>query len=359
MAISLESIRRLDELVRNSDQLLRDRFFEGVIAFTVIVGIGVFLEFAEHLPIRITRFNENGWLVVRHDLARWKRRAEWISTIVVLIGLAGEGLFEGLTSRADNILQTFNEVLIGSAVLRASDADERAEEARATAAGFDSSIAASNAEAKKATAQARSAEALAKKYESQIAESTARVKEAEARAAEARSMAEADHLARVKIEEQLERIRLPRTLINVSQLAATLRSFKDAEYTFSGVFADEESRNLVKQIEGMLQLAGWKRVKESAIKINVPAFRVFGPADDLVDMSASAGVNISVDSTKKIEVLQALPVEKLPPLVRLGVLLNDGIFLNLSPPEDSKDKNRVDVQPGTSTVIRIDVGKKP
>lgn len=87
MNVPAESIRRLDELVRNSDQLLRDRFFGVLIAFTVIVGIGVFLEFAEHLPIRMTRFNADGWLVVRHGVARWKKRAEWISTIVVLVGL--------------------------------------------------------------------------------------------------------------------------------------------------------------------------------------------------------------------------------------------------------------------------------
>ncbi len=193
MEVSPELIRRLDELVRNNDQSLRDWFFGGLIVFTVVVGAGVFLEFAEHLPIRTTRFNADGWLVVRHGVAQWKKRAEWISTIVVLIGLAGEGLFEGLTSRADNILQTFNEVLVENAQLQASEADERAASAESTAKGFDAKISASNAEAEQANA-------LAKMYESQIADSTARVKEADARAAEARSMAEAERVERLRLQ---------------------------------------------------------------------------------------------------------------------------------------------------------------
>jgi len=39
------------------------------------------------------------------------------------------------------------------------------------------------------------------------------------------------------------------------------------------------------------------------------------------------------------------------------MLLNDSIFSNLSPREDIKDKNRVEIESGTSKVIGISVGK--
>jgi len=147
----------------------------------VIVGVGVFLEFAEHLPIRMTRFNAHGWLVVRHNLGRWKKRAEWISTTVVLIGLTGEGLFEGLTSRADNILQTFNEVLIGNAQLQASDADN-----------------------------------LARQYESQIAQ-------AQRDAANAKAQAAASDLARLQLEASIAWRRL--TKEQISEIGLKLSAF--------------------------------------------------------------------------------------------------------------------------------------
>ena len=76
-------------------------------------------------------------------------------------------------------------------------------------------------------------------------------------------------------------------------------------------------------------------------------------------MSASTGINISIDPSEKLQSLQALPVDQLPPLIRIGVVLNEGIFSNLSPPEDHKEKNTVGIRPGTSKVIHIDVGKKP
>jgi hypothetical protein len=125
MEVSAESLRRLDELVRVGHQDLRDGFFKGLLIFTAIVAIGVLLEFVEHLPIRKTYFS-SGRLVVRYSLTRWIKRFSWISTIVVVIGVGAEGIFEGLTSRADGILQDFNQILLADAERQASIADERA-----------------------------------------------------------------------------------------------------------------------------------------------------------------------------------------------------------------------------------------
>jgi hypothetical protein len=135
----------------------------------------------------------------------------------------------------------------------------------------------------------------------------------------------------------LDRIRLPRELTHIPELATTLRPFKDTEYTFASAFADEESMKLRKQIEGMLQLAGWKRLKVSTINLGIPALQISG-RDDFVNMGTSTGIHIVVDSSEPLETLQALPVAKLPPTIRLAMLLNDSIFSNLSPPEILKTR---------------------
>jgi hypothetical protein len=198
---------------------------------------------------------------------------------------------------------------------------------------------------------ARGARKEADTFETRLGSAENKADEAESHVTEAARRA-------TEATEALDRIRLPRELTHIPQLATTLRPFKDTEYTFASVFADEESMQLLKQIEGMLQLAGWKRLKVSNLNLGIPAFQISG-RNDLVNMSSNTGIHISVDSPETFETLQALPVEKLPMPVRIALLLNDGIFSNLSPTEDAKDKNRVELESGSSKVIRIMVGKKP
>lgn len=117
--------RELDALVRASHEQFRDDCFWWLVFFTIIVGAGVLMELIEHLPIRKAYFDPNRGLVVRHRLATWIRRGSWISTAVVALGIAGEGVFEFLTSRADSIIGTFNEIELGEAERQAGRANER------------------------------------------------------------------------------------------------------------------------------------------------------------------------------------------------------------------------------------------
>lgn len=233
-------------------------------------------------------------------------------------------------------------------------AQQAAAGASRTAKGFESKIAASNAEAKKATAQARTAEALAKQYESQIADSNARVKEAEARAAEARSMAEADHLARVKVEEELEKLRLPRSLVDIPGLISVLQPYAGTEYTFSSVFQAPEAIDLLKLIDSVLLRSGWTRTKPPG---GFPAINVYGADQEFaVPAGFNMGLQISVDDSLPLDVLKSTPIAQLPPLVRAAVALDTNVFSHTFPKEETAPAN---VQRGTSSVIRIAVGQKP
>lgn len=154
---------------------------------------------------------------------------------------------------------------------------------------------------------------------------------------------------------ELEKMRSPRMLLHIPELEATLKQFRDTEYTFSSVGQDEESINFLKEIDSLLQRAGWKRVKPSG---GPPAINVFGKDVDFsVTVALKSGIAISVDSSQPVATLQALPVEKLPPSVKAAIALNLTLFPDFSPPQEGD--HQVDVQSGNSGVVRISVGKKP
>jgi hypothetical protein len=162
----------------------------------------------------------------------------------------------------------------------------------------------------------------------------------------------------VDASAELERIKSPRSLTDISKLVDTLKPFNGTEFMFASVFADDESIQFLKQLDNVLGLAAWKRLKHSVMKIGIPAIQISG-RDDLVDTDVSTAIHVEVDSSETVEVLQALPKDRLPAHVRIAVLLNELIFSHVSPPEVLKPENRVGIDPGSSQLIRIRVGKKP
>jgi hypothetical protein len=312
-------------------------------------------------------FGAVGEYLFDHDrLPGWMKWSKVIFEIIVAISLGGELLADGSVAIPSHRLQKLEGFDIQaldrktrSATDKAGDALGKSSTAASKALSAEGASVRALDKSGKAEIVASGAMALARGARAEADTFNNRLVSAESKADEAESkVSEAVQRATEAIAA-LDRLRLPRTLTHIPELANMLRPLKETEYTFSGVFADEESRDFLKQIDAMLQLAGWKRIKQSGLNRGIPAFKVFGVEKDLVNMGASTGMNISVDSTEKFEVLQALPIERLPGLVRTGVLLNDGVFSNTSPVEEAKDKNRVDVQRGTSKVIRIDIGKKP
>jgi hypothetical protein len=155
-----------------------------------------------------------------------------------------------------------------------------------------------------------------------------------------------------KAELELARIKLPRSLTAVPDLIAALKQFKGTEYTFSSVFADEESINLLKQIDNVLQSAEWKRVKPPN---GFPAISVYGKEQELsVPASLVTGVQVSVDSPDK-KATESLAIENLPPYIKAAVTFNLNLS-NLAPPQDAR---KVGMDLGSSSIVRIAVGKKP
>jgi hypothetical protein len=143
MYISPESLRRLDELTRSDLQNLRDSYFNLLLMSTAVVFFGVLLEgpeifreIAEEvrrlLPPRLRLNSATGVPVVQHESGRWIRVSSLfrVSSLLgwalVIIGVIGEGVFEGLMSKADGSLGTFNEILLSSTIDRASENEKEA-----------------------------------------------------------------------------------------------------------------------------------------------------------------------------------------------------------------------------------------
>jgi hypothetical protein len=92
--------------------------------YTALVVIGVFIEEAEsfiswefiarRIPLSI--------LLPRHRLLFWAKAVAKLGWFLIVLGVAGEGVYEGYVSRADGLLQEFNNALLMTAQRQASDA---------------------------------------------------------------------------------------------------------------------------------------------------------------------------------------------------------------------------------------------
>jgi hypothetical protein len=258
-------------------------------------------------------------------------------TLLVVIGVGGELVTHVMQSRA-------NKNLI--ALQRTESLAQEAEIARIKkdSASFELDIA--NAKRGAADALERAAKA-----EENLGNAKKDAALALQHAADANRIAEEERLKRVQIEERMK----PRSLKLGPLAMSTLRAYKGTEYTFSSVFADEESITLLKQLDSILHSAGWTRVKPPHA---YPAINVYGQEQDFaVASSLSSSIKVSVDSELSLATLQATPVGQLPAPAGAAVVLAVELTASLAPPQD--DGVKANVQPGKSTTVRIEIGRKP
>jgi hypothetical protein len=176
----------------------RDIYFDCLLACTGIVGLGLLMEVLEikhdvleavgrksrELKYRLALPIDRREYPEASPLAKVLSTVGWV---LIVVGVTGEGVFEGFVSKYDAALSRVTDTVVAEAQRESANAE-------ATAKGFDAQIAESDAKAK-------SAEATAKQFEAQIAG-------AQRDAAESKKEAEAERLARVKLQEELQPRRL-------------------------------------------------------------------------------------------------------------------------------------------------------
>jgi hypothetical protein len=156
----------------------------------------------------------------------------------------------------------------------------------------------------------------------------------------------------------LARLKLSRSLTDIPELVATLEAFKGTEYSFSSVFAEGESIDLLKQIDAVLKRAEWKRVGAGATFPSIVVYGKNSPDTLAVTSGLGTGIEVSVDFSEPYSSIQSLPLDKMPPVLKAALTLNLALFNSISPRQEGTAKT-VNVPLGTSPIVRIDVGKKP
>ena len=242
--------------------------------------------------------------------------------------------------------------VIGSLGDKAAQADKNA-----NTAVFDSS---------KALSQATDALTRAGKAEESLGKAENEASSARTAASNALILARAAHqetdLFKKEIGEakdQLARLRTPRSLTHDGSkylgLIQSLVPFQGTEYEFDGVFEDEESAKLLVEIDDALRAAHWHRVtaKHRFPSVNVPL-----PDGEQLEVPASMSVGVHVEVDSLETQIESVPQEKWSPLLKSAVALNVDLFATIFPPDESRER-RVRVTTGTSTVVRITVGRKP
>jgi hypothetical protein len=111
-------VAKNDELIRSSLEELRTIFFICLIVATVAVLVGVVLEEAEAGMHAIKPVLPLDPMTVY----RWARTLVKIGWILIVVGVAGEGVFEAYLTRTDGILSTFENILLTEARKESSGA---------------------------------------------------------------------------------------------------------------------------------------------------------------------------------------------------------------------------------------------
>jgi hypothetical protein len=96
-------------------------FFHLLVWSSVFVAIGVALEGPE-----VIHEARNIWRIPKPEARAWVKLIGLLGWILVVAGVAGEGIFEGALSVADGQIQTFDEILVTEAQRNAAHAIERA-----------------------------------------------------------------------------------------------------------------------------------------------------------------------------------------------------------------------------------------
>jgi hypothetical protein len=271
-----------------------DLWFGRLSLSTKVVAVGLILE-APELGYEI-------WAIVRRKIDQsklhitypechapdWVKVVAFVGWILSVGGVVGEWVSEGRVNEADTSIQELDDILVREATNKAGSAANSAQIAE------DASKVAKR-ESSDASSIAKVARLEADSFEKDIVSAKTLAADAESHLADALKQA-ADATA------ELNRFKTPRSLIDVTKLVANLEQFKGTEYIFASVFQDEESMNLLREIDKVLKQGGWKRGK-SVVPVGVPNVNIYGKDDPdfAVSIGFNTGIRVSVESPQPLK----------------------------------------------------------
>ena len=216
------------------------------------------------------------------------------------LGVAGELYIDVQAGKVETEIRKSNELRISLLTKEAGDAKTSATEAERAAKGAKEESDKATASASNALTLASSARREADSFEKDIKSAKQLAADAESHLADAMKRANA-------LTAQLDRITTPRSLPDSPQLVSSLKPFKGTEYMFTGVCGDTECIKLLRDIEKVLGLAEWKRVKAPHV---FSGLVLWGKRedDDGAGFDFEPGVKVSADIARpEMENLASIP----------------------------------------------------
>jgi hypothetical protein len=292
------------------------------------------------------------------DHPKWVKRFTRIGLIVVVVGVVAEWRCGAKLEDAHNAVHEYD-------LAKLTEADQKA-----GAAAKSAKVAHEEADAVKGIAdeaRADAKDALAKAQAAQSELANAEGDAAKAQTAASRALSTADkaesHLAEVakraeELTEQLKRLTTPRSLTSISQVVSSLKPYERTQYLWAGVCSDKECTDLLRSIDAALQLSGWKRLPSVG---TFPALLVLGKDDPGgITVTLAVGIGISVETPGSSELITKQDLAHAPQHVQAATALNFALAANVYPPEqlDKKPARSVSVGEGTSTTVRVTIGRK-
>jgi hypothetical protein len=342
----------LSELERISKALEKSLDFWGLLllAATAFVVIGLVVEYWHDV--------KEFWIIVHWPMAAfpWDKFKTLIGGILVTIGVAGELFVTYRASRVETDLRNNSHKIEALLRQQAGDAAASAKIAHDEADAVKGIADAAKKDAEDALAKGQAALRSLAQAESDAAKAQTAAANALETASKAKKVADEARQEVTEAIEKLKQVKSGRSILHSDRVVAALKQFSGTSYMFSGVGADEDSLNLVKQIDDVLRRAGWKRQPAHG---RYPAINVFEPsnADQSVSVALTSGVTVSVDSPEGLTTLQTKAIADLPKHIRAAISLNLNVGSNLYPPQENG--KAVDVVKGESTTLRLTIGHKP
>lgn len=367
-SVSPELISKLDSRVRFDLQTIDDRFFFWVAASAIIVALGCLMEGPEI-------FHELWPKTYPYFAGRWVKKVALIGWLLVVLGVAAEGVFEIYDHDASGMLQTFDEVLLveaqhnaGDAQLSASVASDAARTAReqsdaATTASANARTLATGAakEAGELTQEITDAKKQSADASSKAADAVSRLADAESRLADATQR-------ELAAEVELSRLKTPRSLTDADALVAAIKPFAGIEFTLQ-TFGDQESFDLTREISKALHDAGWVQKQPTEHPIGLQYFKLGDDKDlDNIPGCFAVGVEVHVRSAVPLATILSTAVADLPKDVQIALSLRNALAPNIAPSDNRNVGSRVSIEDATDIAkykgmgdgpVIVCIGKKP
>src|SRR5579863_6713027 len=123
----------LDDLVRSEFEAFRDGWFNWLLFWTAVVAVGLLFELPEIWHDTVDAIRALVGKPKGPEIAPWMKLLVSVGWLLIVVGVSGEFVADSLVSKADGIVQTFDEILIADAQrqtelakIRAGGAYERA-----------------------------------------------------------------------------------------------------------------------------------------------------------------------------------------------------------------------------------------